>query len=102
MSKPKGRLLLTWNEKKHPEIVQFFDSIEQGLYSHHVREAIKFYMKYKDQVDQLKSAEGLSKGLQLSVSERDNSEIPINNIEYNENNRVEDDYEEFNPDMLEY
>lgn len=52
MKKPAGRLLLTWNEKKHPEIVEFFDNIEEGLYSHSVREAIKFYMKYKNSIDE--------------------------------------------------
>lgn len=46
--KPNERLLLTWNEKKHPEIVEFFNDIEPGLYSHSVREAIKFYVKHKN------------------------------------------------------
>jgi len=46
--KPRGRFLLTWNEKKDPEISEFFNNIEEGMYSHTLREVIKFYMNYKD------------------------------------------------------
>lgn len=52
MKKPNGRLLLTWNKDKHPEIVEFFNNIEEGLYSHSVRKAIKFYMDYNDSINE--------------------------------------------------
>lgn len=45
--KPNGRYLITWNKKKHPEIEAFFDSIEEGMYAHYIRKAIKFYMENK-------------------------------------------------------
>lgn len=45
--KPNGRFLLTWNDKKHPEITAFFDEIEEGLYSHTLRKVIKLYMEQK-------------------------------------------------------
>ena len=48
LKKPNGRFLLTWNEKKHPEVVEFFDSVEQGMYAHSIRKAIKFYMEHKE------------------------------------------------------
>lgn len=46
--KPNGRFLLTWNPKKDPEISEFFDNIDEGLYSHTIREVIKDYMKQKN------------------------------------------------------
>lgn len=83
MSKPKGRLLLTWNEKKHPEIVQFFDSIEQGLYSHHVREAIKFYMKH-------------NKGNDSTGDYKNSLQVESVNV----NSDGNDDYVSFDPDDI--
>lgn len=86
MGKPKERLLLTWNEQKHPEVVEFFNSIEQGLYSHYVREAIKFYMKHKNRIDEKSSPEDYSNSLRVkNIPTEEKKEDNTNYVEFNPN-----------------
>ena len=41
--------LISYNTEKHPEVSDFFEELEDtNLTSHYVREAIKFYKKYKN------------------------------------------------------
>lgn len=94
MRKPKERLLLTWNEQKHPEVVEFFNSIEQGLYSHYVREAIKFYMKHKNRIDEKSSPGDYSNSLQVK------STNITTNIPTEEKREDNTNYVEFNPNDL--
>ena len=43
--------LISFNTVKHPEVAHFFSELEDtNLTSHYVREAIKFYEQYKNQV----------------------------------------------------
>lgn len=43
--------LISFNTEKHPEVARFFSELEDtNLASHYVREAIKFYQQYKNQV----------------------------------------------------
>lgn len=43
--------LISFNTVKHPEVANFFSELEDtNLTSHYVREAIKFYEQYKNQV----------------------------------------------------
>lgn len=96
MAKPKGRFLFTWNEKKHPEVVEFFDQIEEGFYSHYIREAIAFYVKHN-----LKSE---TPPATSNVEVQEGSTIKKNVVKENENSQQQEsnsDYDGFfNPDML--
>lgn len=90
-----GRLLLTWNTKKHPEVVEFFDNIEEGFYSHSVREAIKFYMKHHNEHDN--SPVTSNRGSQGNEKEIDVSEVQEAN---KPRKSVESDYDNFDPHSL--
>lgn len=88
--KPSGRFLLTWNEKKDPEISEFFNNIEEGMYSHTLREVIKFYMSYKDGDSSKKPS---SRNYNNSTNDS-NSVFNNNDIEEKSNNN--DDYTDIN------
>lgn len=98
MKKPAGRLLLTWNEKKHPEIVEFFDNIEEGLYSHSVREAIKFYMKYKNSIDENNPPK--SSFTSFSGEFESNTTKSLTNDIESDKNNPEDNYVDFDVNDL--
>lgn len=93
--KPNGRLLLTWNEKKHPEIVEFFDNIEEGLYSHSVRQAIKFYMEHKNSTNESNPPKSSTTGFS---GEFESNTIKV--LKNTTNDDVNDDYVDFNADDL--
>ena len=98
MTKPNGRLLLTWNEKKHPEIVEFFDNIEEGLYSHSVRQAIKFYMEHKNSINENNPPK--SSSTSFSGEFEDNPTKPSTNAVQGNENGFEDGYVDFDVDDL--
>lgn len=87
----KKQKLLTYNAEKSPLVEQFFNSLDRGMQSHYMREAIEFYIKYKDKVNHINS--------DLS-SESFSTEKPnVKNHEKVLPKRIETDseYEEFNP-----
>lgn len=43
---PTKKKLLSYNTIKHPEVTAFFDSLEDGVHSYYMREAIKLYMQH--------------------------------------------------------
>lgn len=97
MSKPKGRFLFTWNEKKHPEVVVFFNIIEEGFYSHYIREAIAFYMKHQN-LQQSQKTELESSIVGDSIK---NIEKPIIKRKQEEpKSKNDNEYDTFNPDMI--
>lgn len=92
-TKPKGRFLLTWNEDKHPEIVEFFNNTKEGMYSHEIRKAIKFYMNYKD------TKKEPSKNYENSFTEGF-EERKTNYNERDDNSTESDEYTEFDAGEL--
>lgn len=91
--KPNGRFLLTWNERKDPEISEFFNNIEEGMYSHTLREVIKSYMKHNEN-NQLKNSSGQ---LFKDVQELSNNNNVDNHNEKREQKDDNSDYVEFSP-----
>lgn len=43
--------LLTYNSIKNPIVDDFFNSLDKGMQSHYMREAIEFYMQHKDSLN---------------------------------------------------
>lgn len=97
MSKPKGRFLFTWNEKKHPEVVEFFDQIEEGFYSHYIREAIAFYVKHHRNDKQPPATSNVE--VQEAVKPiKENSDHKDDEVHQKVENKS--DLIDFDPDML--
>jgi len=90
--KPNGRFLLTWNEKKHPEVTAFFEEIEEGLYSHTLRDVIKLYMQQKESGNSLNTSK-----------EHFNGDTHVKSVEGNSitsKDEGNDKYVDFDPDTL--
>jgi len=85
----KKQKLLTYNPIKHPLVDKFFDSIDGGMQSHYMREAIEFYMKYKDSdIDTIQKPFRQSSAI---------SQIDGEAIKKSDENS---EYEDFNPNDL--
>lgn len=90
--------LLSYNTEKHPLVAKFFDEIGSGLQSHYIREAIEFYIKYRDSINNSSSTPTVP----IEPVPRVNANTTNENT--NENKQPEpsvkkddDNYTDFNP-----
>lgn len=96
--KTSQRFLLQWNEKKHPEVVEFFNNIEEGYYSHSVREAIKFYVMHQMSQQKTNTPEPQIREFQGCD---DNSGTKFSDTAENSlDASKKDEYEDFDPKLL--
>jgi len=93
--------LLTYNSEKAPLVEKFFNSMGHGMQSHYMREAIEFYMKYKDIIQE----NTLNRHLELHVNpeqtsrvEHPDQEEKVNKQQHSEFTEAsDDDYDDIDP-----
>lgn len=85
--KPSGKFLFTWNDRKDPQITDFFKEIDEGLYSHTLREVIKSYMEQKN------SPNHSNKSDQGQVKEKE--EYSLSNNQVTDSNQNDGNYTNF-------